>query len=520
VGIVDGAPPISMDWYVWDSTHYDNTSVATSLIFSTETTNKTEVSNSTEDQWSVGESVDIERDLEKLTGSISEEYLRSNLFKSSVSSGTTTSVTYERSFKLRPATQDSGFYIYKVPKIKRYRYSAYPWWDTVTLSYPIPGSRQYLFRTEGYQIVTQARPLSSFPFYVDDPNGELLLDWKPEARLDLNSAVDQNGLDPAINLSWVTHTEGISGTLSVSAASSYTYDTTSTYEVKGKTSEVLKIPEVFRIQADQTGSWEGTYVSETSITSELKQSIFASLEELENAEDGIKLDLVTIDVFLLTPENCADLWYLDSTGTGKPWYLGYLVNTALEKIMLVSPGEGAEINPSEMICSWEAEIGRLEDYTLFISKKPNLRPENIIYRDSVGDQTYAVVPALRVEPGQRLYWTVRGSNSSREHIRSKWNSFTIKEEQIEQQASDLKANIFPNPGNGSDFRISISNPDGGSVDISLRDITGNLLAFKESIDQGTLTPGDLSPGLRLSPGIYLLTIRSDHEQVVKKIIVN
>jgi hypothetical protein len=520
VGIVDGAPPVSMDWYVWDSTHYNNTSIASSLVFSTETTEKAEIANSAEDQWSVGESVDIEGDLEKLTGTISEEYLRSNLFKSSVSSGTTTSVTYDRSFKLRPETQDSGFYIYKAPKIKRYRYSAYPWWDTVTLSYPIPGSRQYMFRTEGYQIVTQARPLNMYPFYVDEPNGEQLLNWKPDARLDLNSAVDQNGVDPAINLSWVTHTGGISGTVSVSSASSYTYDTTSTYEVKGKTSEILRIPEVFRIQADQSGSWEGTYVSESTTTSELKQSIFASLEPLENAEDGIKLDLLTIDVFLLTPENCGDLWYLDSAGTSKPWYVGYLVNTALDKIGLLSPGEGDEIIPSEMICSWQAEYGRLDGYTLFISTKPNLRPENIIYRDSVGDRTYAVVPELSAEPGQTLYWTVRGYNSSHERIRSKWNSFIIKGEHNDQEVSDLKAVVFPNPGNGYDLRINIDNPGGGAVDIRLLDITGNLLAFRDSINPGTLTQGDISPGLRLSPGIYLLVIRSDHDQVVKKIIVN
>jgi hypothetical protein len=520
IGIVDGAPPVSMDWYAWDSTHYTSVNEASSLVFSTETTEKTEVSNSTEDQWSVGESIDIEGDLEKLTGTISEEYLRSNLFKSDVSNGTTTTVTYDRGFKLRPETQDSGFFIYKVPKIKRYRYSAYPWWDTISLSYPIPGSRQYMFRTEGYQVVTQTRPLNRFPFYIDEPNGDLLTDWKPEARLDLNTAIDQNGVDPAINLSWVTHTGGISGTVSVSSASSYSYDTTSTYEIKAKTSEVLKIPEVFRIQSDQTGSWEGTYVSESTITSELKQSIFASLEPLENAEDGIKLDLLTIDVFLLTPDNCTGLWYLDSTGTSKPWYVGYLVNTALEKIGLLSPGEGAEINPSEMVCSWEAEIGQLDGYTLFISKKPNLRPENIIYRDSIGDQTYAVVPGLRVEPGQKLYWTVRGYNSSREHIRSKWNSFSIREEHDIREVSDLKASIFPNPGNGYDFHINIDNPGGGAVDISLRDITGKLLASGDSMNPGTLAPGDLFPGLRLSPGLYLLVIRSDHEQVVKKIIVN
>jgi hypothetical protein len=520
VGIVDGAPPVSMDWYVWDSTHYNNTSEASSLVFSTETTDKSDFTSTTEDQWSIGESVDIEADLEKLTGDISEEYLNSNLFKSSVTSGTSTTVTYERSFRLRPETQDSGFYIYKVPKIKRYRFSSYPWWDTVSLSYPIPDSRQYMFRTEGYQVVTQTRPLNGFPFYVDEPNGDLLADWKPDARLDLNSAVDQNGLDPAIDLSWVTHTQGIEGTLSVSATSSYTYDTTSTYEIRGTSSQALKIPEVFRIQTDETGSWEGTYLNESTTSTELKQSINASLGPLENAEDGIKLDLLTIDVFLLLPDNCVDLWYLDSTGYSKPWYAGYLVNTAVERISLISPGEGEEINPSELLCTWEAENGRLGGYTLFISKAPNLKPENIIYSDSAGDLTYAIVPALRANPGQKLYWTVRGCNASDKHVRSKWNSFIIKDEQPDESASELKATIFPNPGNGSDFRISIDNPAGTAVDISILGITGNLLAQRYSLNPGVLTPGDIAPGLSLSPGVYLLVIRSEREKIVKKVIVN
>jgi hypothetical protein len=524
IGIVEGAPPVSMNWYNWDSTHYNNTTEASKLIFSNETSNKVEFLTSTEDQWTLGESIDVEGDIEKLTATLSEEYQKSNLFKSSVSSGTTTTQTYEYSFKLRPENQESGFYIYKVPKIKRYRYSAYPWWDTVSLSYPIPDSRQYMFRTEGYQVVTQTRPLNKFPFYVNEPNGELLADWKPEARLDLNTAVDQNGIDPAINLSWVTHTGGISGTVSVSSAQSYTYDTTSTYEVKGTTSQVLKIPEVFRIQADESSSWEGTYVSETVITSEYNQSISASLENLENAEDGINLDLLTIDVFMLTPDQCIDLWYLDSTGTNKPWYVGYLVNTALERIGLLSPGEGDEIVPSELICTWEAENGLLGGYTLYISTEPNLLAENIIYRDSVGDLTYAVVPALRAEPGQKLYWTVRGYGSTGQRIRSKWNSFTIKEINNDENVSDLKVSIFPNPGNGDQIRININtntnNMYGGGVEVSLMDITGKVLVMNESVNPGTISTTDLFPGLRLSPGVYLLHIRSEKEQVTKKFIVN
>jgi hypothetical protein len=521
IGIVDGAPPVSMNWYNWDSTHYNNTTEASSLDFSTETSSTVEFLTSTEDQWSLGESIDVEADQGKLTASLSEEYQESNLFKSTVSSGTTTTQTYEYSFRLRPDNQDSGFYIYKVPKIKRYRYSSYPWWDTVNLSNPIPDSRQYMFRTEGYQVVTQTRPLNKFPFYIDEPNGELLTDWKPDARLDLNTAVDQNGIDPAINLSWVTHTGGISGTISVSSAQSYTYDTTSTYEVKATSSQVLRVPEVFRIQADENSSWEGTYVTESVITSEYNQSISASLENLENAEDGINLDLLTIDVFMLTPDQCTDLWYLDSTGTSKPWYTGYLVNTALERIGLLNPGEGNEIVPSELVCTWEAEYGLMGGYTLYISTKPNLLAENIIYRDSVGNRTFAVVPALRAEPGQKLYWTVRGYNLTGQRIRSKWNSFIIKDINNNEPVSDLKVSIFPNPGNRDNINININDNNlDGSLLVSLMDITGNVLVMKESVNPGMLFIADIFPGLRLPPGVYLLNIRSEKEQVTKKFIVN
>ncbi len=520
VGIIDGAPPVCMDWYAWDSTHYNNTTEASSLEFSIENSESVDVSNTTEDQWSIGESIDVKSDLKKINGSLSEEYKYCNLFKKTVAHETEITVTYDLAFKLRPDNQDKGFFLWKVPEIWRFEYSLYPWWDTTELVYPIPNSLQYLFRVENYSVVPEPRPIEGFPFYVNEPNGEMLSDWKADARYDLNEAVDQNGVDPIISLSWVTHTGGVSGTMSVSAGSSSTYEATNTYEVKCEMGQTAKIPHVFRIHAGETTSWEGTYSSETTVTTDFKHSVQASLENLENSEDGINLSLLTMDVFMLTPEITTDLWYFDGLDSIMPWYVAYIVNSTLDEIELLTPGDGEEINPPEMIFTWEAENGPLGQYTLFISTQPNLVAGNVIYSDSIGDRSYATIPALRAEPGTTLYWTVRGYNVAGERVRSLWRPFRIKATDKLQQPSDLKALIFPNPSNSHDVRITIDQAATDTYDLRLLNIAGITLAHNESVSPGTRSLTELFHGLSLSPGIYLLVIRSGNEQVVKKMIIH
>jgi hypothetical protein len=308
--------------------------------------------------------------------------------------------------------------------------------------------------------------------------------------------------------------------MSVSAGSSSTYETTNTYEIKCEMGQTAKIPHVFRIHAGESISWEGTYTSETTVTTEFKQSVEASLENLENSEDGINLSLLTMDVFMLTPEITTDYWYYDGLDSIMPWYVAYIVNSTLDEIELRTPGDGEEITPSDMIFTWEAENGPLGRYTLFISTQPNLVAGNVIYSDSIGDGTYATIPGLRAEPGTTLYWTVRGYNAAGDRIRSLWRPFRIKTDDQLQQPTDLKALIFPNPGNGHDIRITIDQTATNAFDLRLLNIAGITLALNESVSPGTRSFAELFPGLSLSPGIYLLVIRSENEQVVKKMIVN
>lgn len=523
IGIVDGAPPVSINWEKWDSTHADWVSPASYLEFSVEGQKKVEISTTTEDQWSVGESVDIERFHKILRTSYSEEFKYSQAYRNTYGDEYDTTLEYELIFPLRPEPQEYGYYIWKVPKIKRFRYSSYPWWDTVSLQYPVPSSLQYLFRTTGYNILAESISIEEYPFKIEHPNASSMEDWQLDSRTEIKAATIAYDLDPALSIDWSNGSGGHGGTLAQKSDSSSMYETTNRFEIKGSIGMEYKVPKVFRVKADINGGWEGTYTTENTVETEFSESVKASLEPLLNMSSGVNLSSLALDIWLFGPlgNKDKDYWYYDSLDGRRPWYLAYTLNTGKEpKINQVSPENGAEVAPSELIFNWASENGPIRDYVLVISSAPGQYPGSYLVIEPVGTRTFGSLSSFNPERGKTYYWTVKGTDLDNNPVRSRWSAFMVKEEETAAlQESGLKAVIWPNPASSGDFHALIETEARGKISVRLMNINGVIVAEQEAVPPDS-SPLSLSfPNLSLPAGIYFAVISAGEEQVVRKVVV-
>jgi hypothetical protein len=523
IGIVDGAPPVSMNWEKWDEANADWVTPASFLKFSVEGEKKVEISTSTEDQWSIGESVEIERTHKILRTSLSEEFTYSNTYRNTYGDEFDTVIEYDLEFSLRPEPQEYGYYIWKVPKIKRYRYSAYPWWDTVSLQYPIPSSTQYLFRTTGYNILAESIPIEESPFEIESPNASNMADWQYTARNGIYGATLAYDLDPALTIGWNSSSGGSSGTLAQVSDSASSYETTNTYEINGSIGLEYKVPKVFRVKADVNGGWEGTYETENSVETEFSESVEASLAPLLTANSGPNVNSLALDVWLFGPlgKKDRDYWYYDSLDGARPWYLAYTLNSGKEGcINQLSPNDGDEVTPSQLIFSWEAENAPVGNYSLIISTTPGQSAGSYIINEPVGEKTFATIGRDKLETGRTYYWTVKGINRDQNPVRSTWRAFKLAEEDNAVHGnSGLKAIIWPNPADKADFHIIIEPGTTGKISLSIFNAQGAFVAGKEA--QGIMgNQQDISfscPGL--PSGVYFAVIRNGEEEAVKKVMI-
>ena len=320
-GIVEGGPPVSVNWPAWDTIHSKLTP-ASSLSFELSSEKLTDVSTSREDKWSIGESMDLSTKTSKLlSGSLSEEFKYSDTYKKTIQGSFTLTQKEGVTYELFEDNQEYGKFIWRIPQIRRFTYKCYPWWDnTNTLQYPIPYTTQYLFRTFGFSTTYQAIPLAESPFYVDNPNDPSMSEWKRPARdVVYNNAVAY-GLQP-MNINWNTLNGGDSDELDVSVDHSSGFESTNTYEATATVGVSGKVPKIFELSASGTGTYEVNYTTEASVSTEFEENITASLEELGSTEDGLFLEELKISIFWFRPETYSDWWFYEDLGGQKPWYM-------------------------------------------------------------------------------------------------------------------------------------------------------------------------------------------------------
>lgn len=518
-GIVEGGPPVSVNWPRWDSVHAPLTPPSV-LSFETGTTKLTDVTTSREDKWSIGESMDISTKVSKvLSGSMSEEFKYSDSYKKNIQGSFTLTRTEGVDYELFEDNQEYGKFIWRIPQIRRFTYKCYPWWDNInTLQYPIPYTTQYLFRTFGFSTTYQAIPLSGYPFYVENPNDPSMSQWMRPARDVVYNNATAYGLDP-MNINWNTLNGGDADELDVSVDHTSGFESSKTYEATATFGVTGKVPKVFELEITGTGTYEVNYTTEASVSTEFEQNITASLEELGSTEDGLFLDELKISIFWFRPETYSDWWFYERLNGEKPWYMAYVVTTATESLNLLAPGNPAVLDDSELLFSWQAENGELNDYTFYISRSPNIARDNVLFQASAGNETQISVRNFLPEQGKTYYWAVRGFNSKGEMVWSpKW-TFTMKDDTFNPETGQLKAVVYPNPANGKDVRVLVDPGTDGEISVELTNLNGITIG-NQHVRVAYGVPVDISfPNLDLPVGIYFAVIRMEKELVVKKVVV-
>lgn len=512
-GILDGAPPCSMKWPEWDSTYSLNLHPAepTSLSFTTTTTSRSEISNSYEDQWSIGESMDLELGVAFLKGTFSEEFKYSNTFKNTYSSGTEIKSTVTNVYTLDTASQPYGVFLWTVPQIARFQFSLYPWWDKGTL-YPVPHSMQYLFRVTGTWIMPMAVKLNKSPFLINHPNGDSLTDWEARNRPGILNAMSYTS--PVLNCAWIDRSSGSVGTINFANDTLSSFESTSSVSIDVAAGQ--KVPEVF--EGGVSSSYKATYSTETVNQTSFGETISVSLKNLNLKAWGVNLSHLYLSVFWFRNDG-NNWWYFDGMNGQKPWYVAYISSGSYLNIQPVTPSAGTVFDRNDLpVFTWEEETGTLHDFTVFVASSPNITTLNTLAKISVKGNSCVLPGDFRYETGQIYYWAVSGKTDQEMTIWSESSAFSFHHQE-ESLDNTLKALLYPNPGTPDNLTLSVESQNPGRITIRIFDLRGQILFHQDMEDAGEGMVTLKIPRLTIQPGIYLVGIQCGDQSILKKLII-
>lgn len=534
VGVIEGPPPVSVNWPVWNVKKPD-TPVSTLVLENTSST-KLNVVNASNDQWTVGETMEFTfsggskepwmglmgpipgKKGWSLTFSETLKYTHAqlNLEKSSQEH----TVTMDNTYGLFQSSQDSGTFIYTVPKIKRYRYNVYPWWDTNDLKYPLPHSTQYLFRTYGMSVVNKLMPLSGSPFFIPHPNDSTMHDWKSTVRRIQTYIIDHDKGE-ALHLDWDNNSIGTGDHLTSTIDTTSSTAVSKTYYFRGSATFEYKNPSIFKLsKATGFTVLQGKYTNESSVSSQNMNAITCSLANLRLQSDGLKIPYLHEGVYLFTWDQDSTFWVYDSLGGSRPWYIAYTVGNSKKMIHLLSPTDGSSLGESELLYNWEVKDSPLADCRMVIANSRQIDKGTIIYQERTDAMAASGLPKNLLQPGKTYYWAVTGKDEYGQPVWSRTWSFTLKKDETGTAAGDLKASIYPNPGKSEEIRILVDPSKDEPVEITLFDLSGRFIAEAQSPRQNSAQAVIMKlPSVNLNPGIYFLRIRTSGEQVIRKVVI-
>jgi hypothetical protein len=343
--------------------------------------------------------------------------------------------------------------------------------------------------------------------------------WILEERGDLYNAIYHFSPDPVVSLSWESGTNGIGENLEVVNDTTTVTSSTNSWAFDVKVGLNLDVPAIasnFDITVS-TGT-KGKITNETTTYSSYTNGMSASLENLVDTLDGIKIGHLTVLAYLLDPKD-AHYWYIDSCGGQTPWYLAWVVSVAYQKINLVSPSNNDRIDSSGAIFSWTPDVGNLHDYEFFVSKNPRVNGPNAIYRQKTGDETKILVSDFKPEPGVTYYWRVRGVDDNKEFIWSPTWKLEAPALPAELVLPSLKTVIYPNPGKRSEIQFIVNPEQEGAVEITLKNLDGLTVAHKTVYGFSNIPLSIGFEDTALTAGIYFAVITSGNDKTVKKVVI-
>lgn len=537
VGVIEGAPPVSVNWPVWDANHPLHTAVST-MVLKNEYSNTVRVVNYNKDQCTVGESMAFTisggKKSENITstGQITprkkgwsltfSETIKFTKAKLSLSSSAQENfVTLDYPYSLYESAQDFGTFIYTVPQIKRYRYNTYPWWETDALQYPIPNSTQYLFRTYGLSTVNKSVPLSGNPYFVANPNGTSMHDWMDTVRFGLQDYIIGYDKRPDVILNWDNNHNGTIGHIETTYDSLTSNAVSKDFKFQGSVTYENKNPSIFKIsKASGFGILQGTYTSESSVRTEFGNAVTLSLNNLFSQSDGVNISHLHENVYLFTWERDSTLWVYDSLGDSHPWYIAYLATDVSKMIDLLAPENGSTLGESDLQFAWEVVNGELQDCRIVISNSPQIDKGSIIYQEKTDTRSVASISKTLFTHGSTYYWAVTGNDGYRQPVWSPVRSFTLKQDDTGSAVSDVNVFVYPNPGKSNEIRVLIDQDKNETVEITLFDLSGRFVAADQYQAKGLTQPVTFKlPSENLQPGLYLLRIKTPDEQIIRKVVI-
>jgi len=530
-GIVDGAPPCSMNWHVWDSTtalNYHGPE-PTAMEIVSEQDSAVTTTSSFDDEWSVGYNFDFsapgKEKSARLTASVEMKYM--GAYQKEIQNKTTWKKTVATTSGLPEETQEMGSYIWTVPELTRYRYDAYPWWEPrTTTQYAIPNSTMFLFRTTG--TVTSVIPtnLDGYPWYITDPNSATLSSWKNGGSRDsIFNQTHQYGFAPIFNLSWTSPENGGADRYLTSAGTTTKCSFTNGFEVKAGIG--MKVPDVFKgsVSGSEAAKWTNSVETETEFGSEIS----ANLSELSSQSMGTNISKLQFDVYWLYLDSLDDggghyeytnWWYWSRFNGMKPFYIGYRVNTVRAGITLESPADKTCFANNEIWFNWTADGEPLDNFTVYIAKSCNFNPSSIIWKQKTDNNRAVAAADFKPEPGKTYYWRVSGEGGTGEWIWSHIRSFTIaKPADTLINEISLRVIVYPNPGKNNEVKLSFQAKESGDVIYSVFEASGRMVYTATITYPGNNTATFIPLPTGLKPGVYLTEIRSQGERVLKKLVI-
>jgi hypothetical protein len=511
LGIVEGSPPAVIDWETWNHLHtFENK--PTTLIMEKISTSDTNTTTTCNYGASFTQGADISMESKKIELGFGSKTKYSKDIQQKVSLGTAVKQVISQTFELDEYSQYYGAFIYGVPQITRFSYQVFPWYDNA-YTHPVNNSLQYLFQIRGMSLRLEKVYFDQWPFNIPDPDADLLKYWTQAYRPNLANAV--KGLSP-VNVSWSDGFPGGDNYFKRGKDSTSTYGYDLGYEKEY--SAGISIPKVFSI--DISYGSDIKYSADVEVRTGYGNSIKSSLESMNQHDFGVEMTYLSVDSYLIKPENNSTGYLYDNLDGQKPWYIAHIVGVCENNIKLLTPVAGACLDPEELIFSWVSEKGPLSDYTLFINDAPYTSPTTTLISLETGNRTLTSLSGFVPEKGRTYYWQVRGTSPGGDYVWSKPGFFTVScdENQI-AQGKGMVAQVYPNPARSSDINIAVDSKAEGNITVLLINLNGTVVAKQESVNADGLPVNITFPGLDMSPGIYFAVIRSGEEQVVKKVMI-
>ncbi|WP_020529540.1 T9SS type A sorting domain-containing protein [Flexithrix dorotheae] len=100
------------------------------------------------------------------------------------------------------------------------------------------------------------------------------------------------------------------------------------------------------------------------------------------------------------------------------------------------------------------------------------------------------------------------------------NNPVRKSESSFNNAGELEVKLFPNPYKEGPINLEIESGSLKSLDITLYNTIGKVLYNKQINPTSSFTELTFTPEVKLTPGLYFMSVSSSNFKIAKKLIVN